>query len=66
MKVSSIIDEEGQWDLNPIQHLLTQQDKANILSIYRSKFVTFMDTPSWQGTPNGNFSSSVAYNALTK
>lgn len=42
-KVSSIIDDEGNWDLTPIQDLINQQAKDAILSIHRPRFVTYFD-----------------------
>lgn len=65
-RVSSILNDEGGWDLTPIQDLISQQDKDNILSIYRPRFVTFMDTPLWQGSSTGNHSTSAAYKAISE
>ncbi|CAL5338110.1 unnamed protein product [Camellia sinensis] len=58
-KVSSIIDDDGNWDLTPIQDLIGQA----ILSIYKPRYVTFTNSPHWKGSTSGDYSTSAAYQA---
>ncbi|XP_028055196.1 uncharacterized protein LOC114259389 [Camellia sinensis] len=64
-KVSSILDDEGNWDTEKLKTLVTKQDLHEILKIYRPRFVTFTDAPAWIGSTCGNFNTGSGFNIIT-
>ncbi|KAL7211807.1 hypothetical protein ACSBR2_014628 [Camellia fascicularis] len=63
--VNSVLDDEGNWDTNILFNLVSQQDLNEILKIYRPRFVTFPDAPTWVPSHTGNFTSASTFNFIT-
>ncbi|CAL5362434.1 unnamed protein product [Camellia sinensis] len=63
-KVSSVLDDEGNWDIAALNNLLTPQDVQEILTLHRPRFVTYTDAPVWAGSNSGNFTTSSAYKII--
>ncbi|CAL5397659.1 unnamed protein product [Camellia sinensis] len=62
--VDTLLDLEGQWDMHAINTLVPPELVHEILKIHLPRWVNLTDTPSWQGSTDGGFSSATAYDLL--
>lgn len=62
IKVHSLLDEEGDWDVNTINQSFPTNVAETIFKENPPLYNPYPDQPHWKGSLDGCFSTSSAYN----
>ncbi|XP_028104658.1 uncharacterized protein LOC114303709 [Camellia sinensis] len=55
----------GKWDIDLLSTIVNQQGLNEILKVYRPRYVTFTDAPTWVSSSFGNFTTASAFTFIT-
>ncbi|XP_028108863.1 uncharacterized protein LOC114307667 [Camellia sinensis] len=62
---SAILDNEGKWEIDALNDLVSPQAIQEILKLHRHRFLTFTDTLFWVGSTCGNYTTASAYKIIS-
>ncbi|KAL7214682.1 hypothetical protein ACSBR1_026965 [Camellia fascicularis] len=62
--ISTILNEEKEWDMDLISNQIPEEAIPDILRIHPPQFLNLIDKPCWKGSHNGGFTSAAAYDII--